>query len=416
MTKKRIMAYAQVAENSYFYTTLPKKPRCADNYEHGILIRTKTHAIRFQHIQVNPPWLCNHIVIDIDYPVSNPDTLQFVWEERNLPVPTHAVINPDTMKAHLILTLDEPVYKNNKKQMEFYNDVVSILTKLYNGDPEFKNIVTKNPLHPRWKTISTNKTYTLTELKLYAPQRKGEVIELKNYKRHKINEDYAIRGRNSRLFEETRIKAYCMVKDYHDLDSFQVAVMSTALDLNDGGLCRNEVKDTVKSIAKWTWSRRHNIKPYIQAIRGTYTPDEVKERQKKAAQDTNQTRLAKTIQAIINAVKELARTIPPDQITKKQIAAEAARSIRCIQGHSATIEDAIRSCSQDLSPCSVPSADATATTDAPQVILSSSSRKASVPLTRPALSPLSKPFAQLTRTFRALLQTFSIAHRGRDKL
>ena len=330
MTVKPASSCTNEYETNQFYNTLPRKPYCADNYEDGITIRRRDYAVRYPHIQPNEPWIRHHIIIDCDYTIANQTTLAFVWEERNLPEPTYATITPGTGTAHLIYLLDEPVYKNNKKQFQFYQDVNDILIELFNADPNYNYVYTKNPLHPRWKTITTDQTYTLAELKAYAPTKpKADVIPFGKYTRRTRDEANAALGRNCRMFEDTRILAYQVVNSHDDFDTFHAAVREIADNHNEGRLHPPEVRSTVKSIARWTWDNKARLAKNLRVQSGEKcTPEETRTRQSRAALRTAVLKQAKTMAAIELAIKS-----STDTPTVADLAALTGKSVTTIKRH-----------------------------------------------------------------------------------
>lgn len=334
-----------------FIENLPKTSLCADNYKFGSHIRNKAHAIRHQHIELNSPFKCNFISLDIDYPVA-PD-LCFIWESNNLPEPTFAVINPANNHAHLIFQLEKPIYTNNEKQLAYFQDVKLILKDIYKADKNFTESLTKNPLHPDWKTIESGITYTLEDLKAYAPKRSTKtagIIQLNKYKRRTINYNNADLGHRCQLFETSRIIAYNEVRNFTSHEDFFTYMIGVCTDQNPSDLKYSDILSTAKSISRYTWKHRHRYSRGYTRNKVTSIED-LRSRQRNSATTTAGTRQAKTLAAIESAIKGiLTQSVAMPAITKQYLAKLTGKSLSTIKRYAAEIDRFIRCVHQVLSP------------------------------------------------------------------
>ncbi len=343
-----------------FIELLPTKPYCADNYNFGTHIRNKAHALNYQHIQVNSPFKFNFITLDIDYPIAT--DMCFIWETKNLPEPTFAVINPINNHSHLIFQLNSTVYENNEKQLKYYEDVKSILTHLYGADQNFTGTLTKNPFHKDWKTIESGITYSLADLKSYAPplmpygpKYKDNIIRFNKYKRRTINHNNGDLGHRCLLFETSRIRAYSTVSNFYTQEDFFNHMIVVCSEENPSDLNISDITSTAKSISHYTWKHRawFTGKRFVRS-RVTSIED-LRDRQSKSAKTTNETRHAKTLAIIEQAINSIIKqSVAMPTLTKQLIAKLTGKSLSTIKRYAAEIDRFIRCAYQVLSPVLTP--------------------------------------------------------------
>jgi len=147
------------------------------------------------------------------------------------------------------------------------------------ADLSYSGLLTKNPLHPHWKTVywGVEALYSLAELAdhvtlLPLPQKRAETHGT---------------GRNVFLFDELRRWSYRAVRDYwapNGLDVWLRVVRDRSGRINrqfPEPLPESEVTSIAKSVGKWTW---RNITPAgLQSlIERTHTPELQAERGRKA--------------------------------------------------------------------------------------------------------------------------------------
>lgn len=231
----------------------PRKPYCTDDLEAGLRVRSLLHALKKPYIQANPPHLRVWSIFDIDRPGA-----ALAWEDAGLPPPTWTSVNKENGHAHSVWGLRAPVLVDGLNArdapLRYLAGVESMMGSLLMADTGFSGLITKNPIHPLWRTLRGPRLgYDLAELGEYLPG-----LE-KHIPRKKVEEIGL--GRNVSLFDRLRKWAYVEIRKYWGggRDGWN-AWMSAA---NNRGLVFNadfknpldgrEVWHIAKSVAKWTW-------------------------------------------------------------------------------------------------------------------------------------------------------------------
>lgn len=231
-----------------------------------------------QRIAINNAHFKNAFIVDCDHED------YFAWLGiPNLPQPTYTIKNVDNDKHHHVWLLKNPiplVGKNHQaiakeSTLHFINNIQEGLTTALHGDPDYRGIISKNPLNTELFEVilwdNTMPLYTLDALKEIAV--KG--FNKKKLTHKSINEDFASRGRNSRIFELTRFSAYPLEYRYiGDPVGLLNAVEEIALAYNeqeDEPLPAKEIHHIAKSIAKYI--REGKVR---NSTRKTLTPEEKK--------------------------------------------------------------------------------------------------------------------------------------------
>jgi hypothetical protein len=261
---------------------LPHKPFCTDDYASGYrpLIRKAEKALEFRHIQPNTPSLVFRLVFDID----RPSNATIFWspldvhEDANLPPPNWISINPHSGNAHIGYEITVPVSiaDQYRKAARFLSAIEYAYGKALRADPAYNGLLCKNPVNDHWQTAwLAEEAYSLTDLAEH-------IHNIESFSRrhgHRIanNDELFSLGRNCSLFDDVRIASYRLVRDYwapNGYERFQSAIRLHAEKRNfemfpGRELSSNEIKNTAKSIAKWTWD---NFSPasfrQVQAARG----------------------------------------------------------------------------------------------------------------------------------------------------
>lgn len=227
---------------------LPTKPYCSNSFDFGLLIRSKNIAVKHRHIQHNKHTSVAYIVLDIDHP-----NALLMLSEQLLPQPNFLVINPSNYHAHIFYELSTPVHKTSvarTKPLRYLASIEYALREVWNADKSYSSLISKNPLHESWKLVQLRQdAWELGELAdwLTLPTklpRKAQSVGL---------------GRNVTLFDMLRFWAYDSVLSYRltgGYEAWHKAVLSTAESFNTfpEPLDFNEVANTAKSVAKWTWT------------------------------------------------------------------------------------------------------------------------------------------------------------------
>lgn len=301
-----------------FIKMMPYKPYCTNYLPWGLRIRNKESAIQQSYIQLNTKYRTIALVFDLDH-----DPSAFHFEDVGLPMPTFIVISQENSHAHYIYLLSFPVLERQKKSMRYLSKIKDAYTIKLDADPNYNGLLVKNPLSTThdyymwWKTICTNKTYTLDELAEYVEGMDAAECKSELARRRKsgwIDTEYAVKGRNCKLFEIARQFAYNVVPLSTSLDNLFERVLSYLNTHNTGGLPHAELKSISSSIARWTWKNRQN---FINRGGRKKTLDldpslPLAERQRAGAQYTNQRQRDQTeakIRAKINELKAQSKRI-----------------------------------------------------------------------------------------------------------
>lgn len=246
------------------FNSLPNRPYCMDEKPGYMLIRTKAIAVKKPYIQVNPPLMTIYFVFDDDK-----DDSALSWFDASLPQPFWTTQNPFNGHCHHCYKLEIPLCTSefaSVKAMKYAQAVYYAYALKMGADLSYSHLITKNPLHPQWRTTYwTKQAYSLEYLADFVDlpkklPKKLEVIGL---------------GRNVTMFEKGRHWAYKAIRDYMHHNSsheWERAVRAQLEAINSGfeqPLPYSEVKATAKSIAKWVWQRfSYGDFSAIQAKRG----------------------------------------------------------------------------------------------------------------------------------------------------
>lgn len=240
----------------------PRKPYCTDDLEAGLRVRSLLHALKKPYIQANPPHLRVWSIFDIDRPGA-----ALAWEDAGLPPPSWTAVNKENGHAHSVWGLRAPVLveacrhvKGREMRTEPLRYLCAIESMFRIGlraDNGFSGLITKNPIHPLWRTLRGPRlAYDLSELGEYLPG-------LEQHFPKKKVEQIGL-GRNVTLFDELRQWAYKAVRQYQGeggltgWNAWMSAANSRALVYNGDfqtPLHFREVWHIAKSVAKWTWKR-----------------------------------------------------------------------------------------------------------------------------------------------------------------
>lgn len=316
-----------------FYLNLPNRPYCTDHLESGLKIRQKHAAAQKRYLQFNQPYLSSFLCFDID------DNVLAILDEKLLPEPNLITLNGFNSntslhwRGHVIYRLKAPVNtgpNGRKAPMRLLNLVRDGLGKTLGADPASQHLITKNPLHPGFRTITPHdKHWELEELLEWVPS-----TNLSRDQGQKC-EGADFNGRNCWLFYKLRLHAYSVVeffREHGDQAGFELQILIMAAKLNVSlipALPYSEVKATSRSVSKWTWDRYHRK----GSSKGILTPEEMmlsaNDRQALGAKHTNSKRSGETKEIIKTALESLKTRF--NAPTQKQVAAETGVSIRTVK-------------------------------------------------------------------------------------
>ena len=228
-----------------FISSLPRRPYCTDNPDHGLKIRDAATALGYRYIQPNAPNSRLWLLFDIDRVTSIEEITG-----RGLPPPTMFVAEPLTYGGHAFYGLEMPVHLNptsSHKAVRFAGAVDVAMTHALDADPGYASLIAKNPRHRRWRTYATGEVYSLNEI--------AEHLDLSSYADRRKNLPAVGLGRNCTLFDRIRSWAYRAIRQgWPAFDRWHMAVLERARAYNDFStpLHESEVRATAKSVAKWT--------------------------------------------------------------------------------------------------------------------------------------------------------------------
>ena len=245
----------RVPVHQCFGQLLPKRPYCADDPSHGLLIRSRQRALAFSHIQLNAPIEARWLAFDIDR-----DTAALAWEEGGLPAPNVIAINPENHHAHLLWALNQPVhdrYASRQAPLRYLADVEHGMSRRLGADPSYAGVIVKNPLSSRWR-VSWLAPFAYDLERLDADLTHQDKLRPK-----RLSEQFGF-GRNCALFDEVRQIAYRQVlqfkRDGINTDGFRRHLEAVAQELNlqflgspAGPLPRREICSIARSVARWCY-------------------------------------------------------------------------------------------------------------------------------------------------------------------
>lgn len=257
---------------SAFRERLPYRPYCSDDPRRGLHIRGAEQALAYKYIQPDPPCYTAWLKYDIDRPGA-----VFAAYDADLPPPNLIVENPENHHAHLLYGLGHPVGRSNETSvaMRWAATIDILFTQALDADRNYSGLTCKTPGHDGWVThVGRGVLYDLEELSQYVDY--NDLARLRDRRRRLPNIGL---GRNCNLFDELRHWAYRQVSVYKAAGAFGdwlEAVYREGLKCNHfdatefagrGPLFRNEVFNTAKSVARWTWDNYTGRMPDAQFSR-----------------------------------------------------------------------------------------------------------------------------------------------------
>jgi hypothetical protein len=286
-----------------FAANLIDFPNATDDLSAGIHPHRKENALVRRYVALNHR-LAFYITVDIDR-----QGAAFAWDDANLPPPTIVSINPVNAHAHLLWELAAPVATTpnaRRKPVEYLEATKRAIRDRVGGDMGYAGYLTKNPTHPSWRVITSDRRYDLGEMQEY--------VDLAPFIAP-IEHDAL--GRNCSLFESLRRWAYRHADRAESFEQWQWQCERTAQALNTFGdpLPTSEVRNTARSVARWTWQHRGSLRDPSEGIMGfAPLPDdldaethlvEVCTRQSAAARYTHQTQRRRTATVIESTARAL---------------------------------------------------------------------------------------------------------------
>lgn len=309
-----------------FNYNLPLKPYCTNDFnKYGIHYTEKEQAVRHRYIQP-----CFGIEAYVRLDVDHDNTY---WYDHDLPQPTIRTINRENGHSHWLYELKEPVYtwsRANPKIANWFKQINKGFTIQADADPGYNGLLTKNPLIDHWIVATWDNRYTLGELNECI---RADTQEQLIVKRKQADKAESAPGRNCHLFDHGRFFAYPIAREHKLVGTLYTEILDVINQENteefpNNPLPSRECEQIAHSIAQWTWPRRFDFKipNKVKDI------EDLKERQSKSAEATNQKRKDKTRETIRKAVAEL--EAEGQKITGTAVIKKSGLSRRTVYQHS----------------------------------------------------------------------------------
>ena len=318
----------------------PYLARCSDN-KTATLVRPRDYAIRYPYMQINRSGMVSWLIFDLDHSNS------LAWDDAGLPPPNLIVRNRNNGHSHLYYAIPPVCTTENArdKPIQYMKAVYTAFALRLNADPDYHSgPVAKTPGHPWWSTSELhNNVYDLGELADYvelevSPWKTGPQLDDLPHSRHCI------------LFEQLRYYAYSIANQERErgtLATFTRRLEAFAHNHNkfaragfSQDLMMSSVRATVRSVARWTWTRYQGS---TKCCRGSMELDKslpLAERQSLAAKRTHGLRHKATESKIRAACRGLQER--GEKLTQASIAALAGVSRQTVATYGHVLEEVAR--------------------------------------------------------------------------
>lgn len=244
------------AELEVFYENLMNKVKVS-NEDYYQIIRPKSHANKYTHIQYNHLSGSNYICLDCDS-----DSFKLI-DTSNIQ-PNLLVVNPDNNRGHFYFRINGFVGTTpnaRTKPQKALRLLNHSLNNYLGTDAGFSGAQGKNPLYNGFRVFSFcdrpqdfNDIFdNIPEEKIYINEPQRLVSDLGN--------DVIQVGEGERtvyLFETIRRYSYRVKHKHDDYQSFRADIEKVYLDLNSklaNPMGYNDCKNAIKSISNWTWTK-----------------------------------------------------------------------------------------------------------------------------------------------------------------
>jgi len=318
----------------------PYLARCSDN-KTATPVRPRDYAIRYPYMQINRSGMVSWLIFDLDHANS------LAWDDAGLPPPNLIVRDRNSGHSHLYYAIPPVCTTENArdKPIQYMKAVYEAFALRLNADPDYHSgPVAKTPGHPWWSTSEMhNHVYDLGELADYvelqvSPWKTGPQLDDLPHSRHCI------------LFEQLRYFAYSIVNQERGrgtLATFTRRLEAFAHNHNkfaragfSHDLMQSSVRATVRSVARWTWTRYEGS---AKCCRGAMELDKslpLAERQSLAAKRTHGLRHKATESKIRAACRGLQER--GEKLTQASIAALAGVSRQTVATYGHVLEEVSR--------------------------------------------------------------------------
>lgn len=288
----------------------------------------KAVALRQETIQLNSARQVRYLTFDIDREFGG-----LSWEDANLPIPNITVINPENGHAHLIYELAKPIWlrkrdddrRGDASPVRYLKAVRKAMQRALGADSHYAGILTKNPLHPHWRTAyGPVQPYSLDELSAHLDLGEDPSAVLCD------NPE----GRNCSLFDSGRLWAYRTKNWYSSLNDFRYGVQDELDRLNSGlpvPLNNREVFGIAKSISQWVWTKYTGTGKHVRrrGIMGLTADKPLLDRQQEGQRFTSQTRVSRTFTRLLASLQFLREHSLA--VTRKAVALQAGMHVNTVR-------------------------------------------------------------------------------------
>ncbi|KFF42202.1 replication protein A [Pseudomonas sp. BRG-100] len=318
----------------------PYLARCSDN-KTATLVRPRDYAIRYPYMQINRRGMVSWLIFDLDHSNS------LAWDDEGLPPPNLVVRNRNNGHSHLFYAIPPVCTTENArdKPIQYMKAIYTAFALRLNADPDYNSgPVAKTPGHPWWSTSELhNNVYDLGELADYvelqvSPWKTGPKLEDLPHSRHCI------------LFEQLRYYAYSIVnreRERGTLASFTRLLEAFAHNHNkfarngfSQDLMLSSVRATVRSVARWTWTRYVGSTRCCRGAMGLDKSLPLQERQSQAAKRTHELRHKATESKIRAACRGLQER--GEKLTQVTIATLAGVSRQTVANYGHILQEVSR--------------------------------------------------------------------------
>lgn len=218
-------------------------------------------AVRLGRYVELPTHQAHYLILDIDHEGS-----AFWWQDNGLPQPTIIVVNPDNGHSLLFWELAAPVCltaKGRKHPREYLEAIHSAYAAKLCADRSYavNPFNSKNPLHPHWRLLTADATYSLGDLAEYVtlPSRKRVWQDRRRLKAEDADSP------NGFLFLSGMTWGFAHVRGFANERDFTAALVERQLDVNSGAVVErfgrslpaSNVRASARRIAAYIWKRRN---------------------------------------------------------------------------------------------------------------------------------------------------------------
>ncbi|MBT2375534.1 replication initiation protein [Pseudomonas fluorescens] len=318
----------------------PYLARCSDN-KTATLVRPRDYAIRYPYMQINRRGMVSWLIFDLDHSNS------LSWDDEGLPPPNLIVRNRNNGHSHLFYAIPPVCTTENArdKPIQYMKAIYTAFALRINADTDYNSgPVAKTPGHSWWSTSELHShVYELGELADYvelqvSPWKTGPKLEDLPHSRHCI------------LFEQLRYYAYSIVnreRERGTLASFTQLLEAFAHNHNkfarngfSQDLMLSSIRATVRSVARWTWTRYVGSTRCCRGAMGLDKSLPLQERQSLAAKRTHELRHKATESKIRAACRGLQER--GEKLTQATIASLAGVSRQTVANYGHVLEEVSR--------------------------------------------------------------------------